>query len=67
MELLIIKTGKRYLRIKDGAFLVVNLDKASVYPMDQLDQVNVYARDAKAEGLSQVHVKKLILTEEDLQ
>ncbi len=66
MELLIIKTGKKYLRIKDGAFLVVNLDKASVYPMDQLDQVYVYSRDAKAEGLNQVHVKKLILTEEDL-
>ena len=66
MELLIIKTKDRYLRVKGENFQAVGLDKASVYPMDQMDPVRKLAETASQKGFGAVCVKKLVLTEEDL-
>jgi len=66
MELLIIKTGTQYLRIKPSEFLKVGLDKASVFPMDRLAHVKELVEQATAKGILEVRIKKLILTEEDL-
>ncbi len=66
MELLIIKTGTKYLRIKSDEFIEVGLDKASVYPMDRLAHVEELERGAKTRGYKAVQIKKLVLTEEDL-
>ena len=65
MELIIIKTGSTYLRVKPDAFIEVNLDKASVFPMEKADHVKALAEQAKARGFADVHLKKLILTETD--
>lgn len=65
MELLIIKSGEYYLRVKDGQYLLVGLDKASVFPMEKLSLVQEYQTAAKAAGHPDVRLKKLILTEED--
>ncbi len=67
MELLIIKDGDEYIRIKDGKYLRVGLDKASVYPTDMLDTVREHAEQLEKDGCKQVHLKKLILTEEELE
>ena len=66
MELLIIKTGTAYLRVKPEGFFTVGLDKASVFPMDKLDHVRTLEKKARAQGFSDVRIKKLILTERDL-
>lgn len=66
MELLIIKTGNDYIRIKDNVPLIVKLDKASVFPVDQLEKVKETASGIAASGFADVRIKKLILTEEDL-
>lgn len=67
MELLIIKSGKQYLRVKDGQYLLVGLDKASVFPMEKRSLVKEYEAAAKAAGCPEIQVKKLILMEEDYQ
>jgi len=66
MELLIIKTRGGYIRVKPEEFLAVNLEKASVFPMAELDHVRDLADRARDRGFEAVVVKKLVLTEEDL-
>ena len=66
MELIIIKTKDRYIRVKPDQFLEVNLDKASVYPMDQLDRVRELEAQIRDQGFEAVSLKKLVLTEEEL-
>ena len=66
MELLIIKSDKRYIRVREDGFERVNLDKASVFPMDQMDRVRDHEARLKTQGYELVHIKKLILSETDL-
>lgn len=65
MELLIIRSADQYIRFKDGEYLRVGLDKASVFPLQQLDAVRHHAEAAKAAGLSEISLKKLVLIEKD--
>ncbi len=67
MELLIIKSADKYIRVKDGQYLLTGLDKASVFPLAELATVKQHAQAAEASGLSAIKLKKLILTEEDFQ
>ena len=66
MELLIIKSGQDYIRFKDGDYLLVRLDKASVFPFDQMDVVQKHETRLKKQGFDHVCIKRLILTEEDI-
>ncbi len=66
MELLIIRTNDQYIRVKPDQFLEVNLDKASVFPMDRLDHVRALEAQLRDKGFENVVIKKLVLTEEDL-
>lgn len=66
MELLILKSGDEYVRFKDDRYLLVKLEKASVFPFDQLDVVRQHEARLVEDGFMAVCVKKLILTEEDL-
>lgn len=65
MELLIIKTDQGYIRFKEGRYLSVNLDKASVFPLDQLKAVKSHLNTMKTKGFDTARIKRLILTEED--
>ena len=65
MELLILKSGTRYIRVKEHQFLQVTLDKASVFPMDQMPLVKEYEARLKTNGFT-VCIKKLILSEKNL-
>jgi len=66
MELLIIKSGKDYIRFKDNSYLIVQLDKASVFPFDHMEMVQQHQTCLKEQGFKNISIKKLILTEEDL-
>ena len=65
MELLIIKCGKKYIRFKDNGYLIVDMDKASVFPLDRLATVQEHLACLKEKNFDQVRIKRLILTEED--
>ncbi len=66
MELLIIKCGERYLKTSAADYELVDFNKASVFPLHQLEQVRDMETRALAQGFSELCVKKLVLTEEDL-
>jgi len=66
MELLVIKNGTDYIRIKEDAFLAVGLDSASVFPFDQLDRVSQLQRDAREQGFPEAAIFRLTLTETPL-
>ena len=66
MELLILKSNQKYIRFKDDVYLLVSLDKASVFPMNQIDLVKLHESNLAEQGFQDVCIKKLVLTEEDL-
>ncbi|WP_457551078.1 hypothetical protein [Desulfobacula sp.] len=66
MELLIIKSCDEYIRFKDGDYLLVKLDKASVFPLDQLEKVKHHESCLKEKGFHNICIKKLVLMEKDL-
>ncbi len=66
MELLILKYNTDYFRFKKGDSILVKMDKASVFPMDQIDIVKQHESRLKKEGFKNICIKKLVLTEEDL-
>jgi len=66
MELLIIKSGRHYIRFKNDKTLLVMLEKASVFPLDKIDTVRQHESRLIEQGFENVCIKKLVLTEEDL-
>ena len=66
MELLVIKNGSDYLRIKEWGYLAVGLDKASVFPFDQRDRVEALRRSARDHGFPEAAIFRLTLTETPL-
>ncbi|MBN2039080.1 MAG: hypothetical protein JW864_03500 [Spirochaetes bacterium] len=66
-ELLIIKNNSEYIRFIDGSYKICGLDKASVFPVEQLFKVKEYITKLKMIGFEDACIKKLIITEEDFQ
>ena len=62
--LLIIKDHDRYIRVKGDGYQICNLDKASVFPMDKLDEVKRHVDTMKENGFDRPAMAKLILREE---
>ena len=66
MELLIIKSGNDYIRVKEEAYLLCGIDKASVYPLKKLSEVRRHVGVICKSGFRDVSIRKLVLTEEPL-
>ncbi len=66
MELLILKSGQDYIRFKDHEPILVSIDKASVFPLNQMKVVQRHEFHIKEQGFANVGIKKLVLTEEDI-
>lgn len=64
MELLVLKSGDSYLRIIADGYELVNMSKASVYPLMQEEKVKSICQSLKDE-LEGVVIRKLIITETD--
>ena len=65
-ELLIIKDGKEYIRAKGDTFIRCKLDKASVFPMSELEAVTTIVQTLHDKGMTLACIKKLKLIEEDM-
>ena len=66
MDLLIIKTGDNYIRVRQNAYEAVDMDKASVFPMPQIARVKEHLAKARSSGFSEAAIYRLHLTEEPL-
>ena len=67
MKLIIIKSGEDYIRVKNERFYLVRLDKASVFPVDQLELVRRYQENLVREGFKTISLKALIISEEEFE
>jgi hypothetical protein len=67
MELLIIKSGKDYIRVKAENYILCRLDKASVFPMDKLEEVRTHAKILKEKGFRRISLSRLKLSEEPFE
>ncbi len=63
MELLVVRRGDRYLRVKGGEDLFVPLDKASVFPMARRETALAHRERLNRREPGSVSVRKLILEE----
>ena len=64
MELLIIKNRNEYVRIKEDTYLFVGLDKASVFPLMELETVQAHIGKLRAQGFEDARIYRLKLSEE---
>ena len=64
MELLIMKNNNEYVRFKEGDYLFVGLDKASVFPLEKLTTVQGHINKLQAQGFEHVSIYRLKLIEE---
>jgi hypothetical protein len=64
MELLIIKSGNDYIRVKAENYILCQVDKASVFPLDKLEAVKDHAKIMSERGFARVSISKLMLSEE---
>ena len=67
MELLIIKNGENYIRVKDETFIQCGIEKASVFPCEKLDMVKGYIKILKAKGIKSPAIYRLVIREEPLE
>lgn len=67
MQLLVIKSGGTYLRIKEEDEFWVGLDKASVFPMNRLSRVKDLLTRLLQKGQSDAAIYRLTLTETPLE
>lgn len=66
MELLVLKTGKKYLRLSNDRYELTGMNKASVYPVSEFNFVQGQLEKFKAE-LNELSIKKLTITESDIE
>ncbi len=64
MELLIMKNKTEYVRVKEGTYLFVGLDKASVFPLEKIDVVQGHIKNLQTRGFKHVSIYRLKLIEE---
>jgi hypothetical protein len=67
MELLIIKSGEDYVRVKTENYSLCRLDKASVFAIDNLDEVKKHVNKLKEKDFPLITIYKLTLIEEPLE
>ena len=65
-ELLIIKIGNDYIRVKEELYSVCGLDKASVFPMEKLETVKEHVTSMEKNHGWKATIRRLILKEEAL-
>ena len=66
MELLIIKSDKDYIRVKNEDYILCQLDKASVFPLDTLDEVKKHVKILREKEFPLIAIYRLKLLEEPL-
>lgn len=62
MNLLVLKSKDRYIRIKDDSFEYTNMDKASVYPVADVEKVK-YIYSKLISEISNLEIRKIVITE----
>lgn len=62
-KLLIIKAGEQYLRLSGSEYSFCPLNKASVFPLGQVEDAKVHCRRLGVEGVAAVLMKLTIIEE----
>ena len=62
-ELLIVRSGQSYLRFRPEGHELCSFDKASVFPLEEVERVKSLARKAAVEGKYSLELKKLTIIE----
>ncbi len=66
-QLLIIRSGREYIRFRDGVHECCPMNKASVFGLDRLEEVEEKLAALKSTVLPQAEIRVLTITEEPFQ
>lgn len=64
IELLIIKAGDSYYRFRDGKSFPCEMNKASVFPLDRIEEAKDLCAILHRGGIAEASLKKLSIIEE---
>lgn len=64
LELLIVRSGDTYFSFKPEGPQLCGMDKASVFPLSQIEHVRKLCRQRQDNGFPDTEIRKLIITEE---
>ncbi len=67
MELLIIKSGKDYIKVAPEGYTTCLIDKVSVFPMNNLEMVKEHVKRLKDVGFPRVAIHRLRILEEKFE
>ncbi len=65
MELLVIKCGEQYVRIKEGRYSLCSMQKASVFSTGALEEVKAHLLELNSKGYQSPKIYKLVIHEEE--
>lgn len=63
MELLIIKCKDGYIRVKDNDYITCTMDKASVFPIQDLDRVKQHVKNLRKRDEQNIQIRTLTIIE----
>ncbi len=64
MELLIIKSRDHYFRFQGDSYNTCPMNKASVFPMEQVAEVQVFKKKLENDGFADAAIYRLTIIEE---
>jgi hypothetical protein len=67
MELLVLKSSNDYIRVRAENYHLCRLDKASVFPMEELEKVRIHATILREKGFHSISIARLTLSEEPFE
>lgn len=63
-ELLILRTGDSYIRLRADGHELCDMEKASVFPLTKAHEVHNYQTKLAAQGIDDLRIHKLTISEE---
>ncbi len=67
MELLIIKSRDHYFRFKEDTYKTCPVNKASVFPMEKVAEVQVLRKKLEDDGVTDAAIYRLTIIEEPFE
>ncbi len=67
MEFIVIKVSDSYIRVRAEKYELCSMEKASVFPMEKIEQVKDRVIRLRNMGLKDVHMFKLTITEDKIE
>ncbi len=64
VKLLVLKSGPHYIRIHEDDYQTCSMEKATVFPLERIEEAKIHAQRLREKGFRDVAVYRLVIQEE---